>query len=666
MRLSKRRKFINHKKRIMYFSLFFLLLFISVGYAYLNAALSINGHTELSANTWNIHFENLAVTDGSVAASTPAAIQSDTTNIVYSVLLDRPGDFYEFEVDVVNSGTIGGKISLVNIQGISSAAEPYLEHSIKYTNGNNVQVDDLLNPGARKRIVVRVGYKEDLNNLPEDDIDLDLELGMTYSQTDEEEITTDTIIQQLKTENSSCFTKYTGQVTDQVGQTVSANNVYFDKCADKRNIIFNNMCWQMIRTTETGGIKMLYNGEPDNDGHCITYREDHKGIIGTNGNTQLLNAEYLYGTSFTYNISTSEFTLTDTISATWSASTYENLIGKYTCKNTSGTCTTLYYVNVYSDNTSAYVSKYTIGDTNYAQIGTSPFNANIRSPAMVGYMFNKAYINNGKSPGTTEYKYGSSFTYDESTNMYTLSGITQNINDWSTGYSLISDTHYTCWNTTGTCNTISYITYTYNAPANGVGSYYFNISGGKGISDILTEMLSSNDVNRYNSSIKGMVDAWYAQNLSSKTNMLEDTIFCNARSIIDYGAWNPNGGIHNHSLNFKNYNYTTDLSCLNETDQFSLSNNKAKLTYPVGLISTEELYSLLENSLRKTGVNYWLLSPYIFNNTNPEVYYVSNKGYLLSDVNTSLVYGSRPAISLASGVQITSGTGSEADPWIVE
>ena len=170
MKLSKRRKFINHKKRIMCFSLFFLLLFISVGYAYLNAALSINGHTELSANTWNIHFENLAVTDGSVAASTPAAIQSDTTNIVYSVLLDRPGDFYEFEVDVVNSGPIGGKISLVNIQGLSSAAEPYLEHSIKYTNGNNVQVDDLLNPGARKRIVVRVGYKEDLNNLPEDDM----------------------------------------------------------------------------------------------------------------------------------------------------------------------------------------------------------------------------------------------------------------------------------------------------------------------------------------------------------------------------------------------------------------------------------------------------------------------------------------------------------------
>ena len=212
----------------MFFSLFFLLLFISIGYAYLSASLSINGNTTIAANTWDIHFANLSITNGSVTASTPAAIQSNTTNIVYSVELASPGDFYEFEVDVVNAGTIGGKISLVNIQGISSAAEPYLEQSIKYTNGNPVQVDDLLNPGASKRIVVRVEYKEDLNSLPEDDIELDLELDITYTQTDEEEVTTNTIVQQLKTENSSCFTKYTGQVTDQVGQTVTAQNVYFN------------------------------------------------------------------------------------------------------------------------------------------------------------------------------------------------------------------------------------------------------------------------------------------------------------------------------------------------------------------------------------------------------------------------------------------------------
>ena len=159
----RKRKFINHKKRILYVSLFFLLLLISIGYAYISTSLSINGVSTIAANSWNIHFENLSVSNGSSVASTPATIQNDTTKINYSVLLDLPGDFYEFEVDVVNSGTIPGKVSLVNISGISSEAEPYLESSVKYVNGRQVQIGDILNPGTSKRIVVRVGYIEDLN-----------------------------------------------------------------------------------------------------------------------------------------------------------------------------------------------------------------------------------------------------------------------------------------------------------------------------------------------------------------------------------------------------------------------------------------------------------------------------------------------------------------------
>ena len=44
---------------------------------------------------------------------------------------------------------------------------------------------------------------------------------------------------------------------------------YYRGDADKvnNNIIFNNMCWKIIRTTETGGIKIIYNGTPT-DGKC--------------------------------------------------------------------------------------------------------------------------------------------------------------------------------------------------------------------------------------------------------------------------------------------------------------------------------------------------------------------------------------------------------------
>ena len=89
--------------------------------------------------------------------------------------------------------------------------------------------------------------------------------------------------------------------------------------------------------------------------------------------------------------------------------------------------------------------RYTIGDTNYAGIGKSAFNANYSSPAMVGYMFNKVYNLKYKAPGTNTFKYGSTFTYDTSTNTYTLTGTTQNISDWSSGYDKINNTHYTCW-----------------------------------------------------------------------------------------------------------------------------------------------------------------------------------------------------------------------------
>ena len=660
MKLMRRRKFVNHKKRIMYFSLFFMLLFISVGYAYLNATLSINGHTELSANTWNIHFENLSVTDGSVAASIPAAIQSNNTNINYSVILEMPGDFYEFEVDIVNSGSLPGKLSLTQIEGISSVAELYLDSSIKYTNGNDVQVDDLINPGARKRIVVRVSYKENLNSLPEEDIELDLVFNTVYTQTNEEEILVDGLIQNLATDNA-CITKYEGQVTDRVGITETATNVYFDECPDKRNVIFGGFCWQVIRTTQTGGVKMVYNGEPDNDGHCGTSRGDHKGIVQGGYGSEMLSSSYLYGSSFTYDTSTNEFTLIDTTTATWSNSTYQNLIGKYTCKNMSGTCTTIYNVNDYDSSSSAFAVYYTISSTNYAQIGTTAFNANEKSASMVGYMFNKSYNYKYKMPKTTEYKYGNSFTYSNGT--YTLSGTTQNINNWSAGYSSINNMHYTCWNTSGECSTISYLIFVNQSQA-----FYINLTDGKSVNDALNEMLFDNNVNRYNSSMKGLIDSWYAQNLLSYTNKLEDTVYCGARNIIDYAGWNPNGGDLNYVtsyLSFKNFVNTSDLSCSNDTDQFAVSNSKAKLTYPVALVGSEEWSHLTNASLRTTGARYWWLSPSCFSYLDPYVRYVYVDGDMYKDVIVNN-HGSRPVITLKSSASITSGTGSETDPWIVE
>ena len=118
-------------------------------------------------------------------------------------------------------------------------------------------------------------------------------------------------------------------------------------------------------------------------------------------------------------------------------------------------------------------------------------------------------------------------------------------------------------------------------------------------------------------------------------------------------------------MNFKNYNSTNDLSCINDTDQFAVGNNKAKLTYPVSLINNEEWYNIGTSSLRKTGAKYWGLSPYFFSNGAANGSPVNSFGILDYEF-VSDDYGSRPAVSLGSGAIIASGSGSESDPFVIQ
>ncbi len=643
-------------KQKLAISLFILaLLSIGIVYAYLTSNLSITGSTEIVANSWDIHFANLNVTEGSVDATTPVAINpSDNTKITYTVKLNRPKDFYEFTVDVVNAGSLPGKVSISTISGITAEAEDIVDYSVNYTNGNLVQIGDILNGGATKSIKVRVFYNDDITaeDLPDTNLNLTLTFTLEYVQSERDLLDTEALISKLKTENSSCFTKYEGQVTDQVNNAVQASNVYFNQCADKRNIIFNNMCWQMIRTTETGGIRMVYNGDVV-DGKCESTRGDHKGIVGTQGSTQTLNASYLYGDSFTYDITNNNFTLVDSTTATWSDSTYENLLGKFTCKNTEGTCTTLYNVNGYSNSTTAYTSSYTIGDTNYAQIGTSSFNANYYSPAMVGYMFNNVYNYNSGAP-TSGSLMGNDISYSNGT--YTLLPAS---GESELGTTLDAAHHYTCNTTSSTCNKVRYYYY-----SSGSNNYYIELDGEESIDEAVNNMLYNN-VNRYNSSIKGIIDSWYRQNMLSKTNMLEDTVYCNARVMTNQATngWNKDGSLTTF-IQFKNYLPTANLECPNVTDQFSIGNNKAKLIYPVSLINNEEWNNIGTSSLRQTGVDYWGLSPNAYANYAASVRYVDADAlYNLGKV--SITGGSRPAVTLSTGAVISSGSGTESDPFII-
>lgn len=102
------------KKKRNLILLLVVLLGITVGFALLSTTLYINGTSTIKGNVWDIHWdgESITETQGSVTATTPAAIVdgSDNQQIEFAVSFDLPGDYYEFTVDAVNAGTIDGML----------------------------------------------------------------------------------------------------------------------------------------------------------------------------------------------------------------------------------------------------------------------------------------------------------------------------------------------------------------------------------------------------------------------------------------------------------------------------------------------------------------------------------------------------------------------------
>ena len=452
-------------------------------------------------------------------------------------------------------------------------------------------------------------------------------------------------------EENGLAAKYTGNHNDTLNNTGDKDIYYFTgDVREKFNVKLGNMCFQMLRTTDSGGVKLIYNGEYDETNKCNDSRGTHKGVVGTNGSTQTLNQSYMYGDTYSYDLTTGTFTLQNTTTSKWSDSTAENLIGKYTCKTTSNTCTTLYGVNGYSNATTAYTTSYTIGDTAYSQIGQTPFNASYRSPAMIGYMFNKVYKYAANSAPTSGSLMGNDVKYENGE--YTLlpaSGET------TLGTTKDNTHHYSCNNTTGKCSTVRYYYF---------DNYYINLSGGTKIEDAVNEMLYNDNVNSKNSNIKALIEVWYRQNMTSYTNKLEDVVYCNDRTQSNTNGWNKNGSLTTY-MYFKNNNIVRDLNCSKATDQFTTANTKAKLEYPVGLITSPEMRLLNNSNSRETGSKYWLGSPISFFNHIARSRYVNATGGM-PDNYVDVSYGARPAVSLATGAEFSTGDGTMNNPYVIK
>ena len=490
---------------------------------------------------------------------------------------------------------------------------------------------------------------------------------------------------------------YTGEEADTYAYPV----YYYKGNVENNNVLFGGFCWKIVRTTETGGVKIVYNGVQKNASNDYT-------LLDKSEYTNLIN-DVLYPYTFDSVNKTWTSTNTGTNSSTISFTIPSN--GNYVLnydlsmnkledwiyveifkddvsqgKFTGTTAGQIIFDNLNTSNTIKVVftrkRSYTSGSRNNiifsfgkansiikscdntgtdSQIGKSEFNSSGNSPAYVGYKYNTVYTYSSKTMSSqSNIVFANSFTYANGT--YTLTD-TMTVATWSSGYNTINNNHYTCMTTGTTCSSIYYVYYTSSSSAN-----YITLTGGKSINDALNEMLYADDVNTKDSTIKAYIDNWYENNLIDYEDKLEDTIFCNDRSIHYLNGWNPNGGktTTGYKLQFKSgITSNQSLVCANETDRFSMSNAKAKLKYPIGLLSAPEL-SLAEygsSHYFNSGEWGWLGSPDNFYLNSTDAMHVDDSK--LSGYTLTISEGVRPSVSLKPKTYFSSGNGSFTNPFVI-
>ncbi len=497
---------------------------------------------------------------------------------------------------------------------------------------------------------------------------------------------------------------------------------YFRGAINNNNVLFGGYCWQMVRTTDTGGIKMIYNGEPTITGsgsnmfyNCGTtrdvqnYRQTLTSLTQSTGYYYADDFEVVSttGNSAIYRLKSKSNPITQVaIANAEDASTKIPIIVAnypYTCMQTTdtGTCRVLYRVDSYSRET--YANLY--GSHYNTIIDRSLFRYFYSSISDAGYMSNTRY-NYYSSGWTTNALFASSATW-----------VTDHYELTDASVTTPNETHhYSCNTTTAeeTCTSLRYVYY-----VNGTTKYYISLTNGELIEDALYKMTGTGSfetkqkysdyiLNKNDSNIKSVIDTWFEANLTNEVDntkidyriYLEDTAFCNDRSFktaagsastyLESG-WNPNGGNLKKYLYFGSVNRTSNnwysttnvptTACPNESDRFTVSssNGNGALKYPVGLLTVDEIVMAgasgeegRQNTTYYlyTGAYYWSMSP---------VYYIHNGGYdgsylfdVTSDGYLNVGYanssaGVRPVVSLKSGIEFESGgDGTPTNPYVVK
>ena len=202
-----------------------------------------------------------------------------------------------------------------------------------------------------------------------------------------------------------------------------------------------------------------------------------------------------------------------------------------------------------------------------------------------------------------------------------------------------------------------------------------------------TGSLENNRLNTNNSTIKTYVDNWYKNNLTAYTKYLSnDAVYCNDRTLASGETYSTTKEFNYAPHERIEKNKQPTYNCINMSDAFSVNNTSAKLDYPIGLMTIDELsYAGGERSTILDAPYAWYytnangessygsaafgaLSPFDWNGFSSGVWSVSGSdwpGRLDSNRAGDGIIVLRPSVSLSSCNLISRGDGSPENPYVV-
>ncbi len=200
--------------------------------------------------------------------------------------------------------------------------------------------------------------------------------------------------------------------------------------------------------------------------------------------------------------------------------------------------------------------------------------------------------------------------------------------------------------------------------------------------------LENNRSNTNDSTIKKTIDAWYKDNLVNYTKYLSTSaVYCNDRELGS-GTYSATGDkFYYVGYTRLGANKNPSYNCTNEYDAFSVNNTKAQLTYPIALMTADEIsyaggvwiknaatwYYLNSkgNASIKNGQNeWWLLSAASWDTDKSSVVFkissAQDRKAQFGAQSVQYKLHVRPVISLKSDVLHKSGDGSATNPYEIQ